>query len=73
MFYNEKSRPVNFCRDQLILKLIVLIGEWNQNLSEKTVSENLRRRFIRRLEVSQGLYMSRGGSLYGGGLGRGTK
>ena len=56
MFYNDKSRPVNFCLDQLILKLLALIGEWNQNLSEKTVSENVSRRFIRRLEVSQGLY-----------------
>ena len=32
-----------------------VIGEWNPNLSEKPVSENVTGQFIRRPEVSQGL------------------
>ena len=30
-------RQVNFCLGKLILKLLARIGEWRQNLSEKTV------------------------------------
>ena len=30
------SRQVNFCPGKLILKLLTRIGEWHQNLGEKT-------------------------------------
>ena len=33
-----KSGRVNFCPGKLFLKLLAEIGEWHQNLSEKTVS-----------------------------------
>ena len=32
-----KSGRVNFCPGELFLKLLARIGEWHQNLSEKTV------------------------------------
>ena len=32
-----KSGQVNFCLGELILKWFAQIGEWHQNLSEKTV------------------------------------
>ena len=32
-----KSGQVNFCPGELFLKLLARIGEWHQNLSEKTV------------------------------------
>ena len=31
---------MNFCPGKLFLKLLAQIGEWHQNLSEKTVSIN---------------------------------
>ena len=31
-----KSGRVNFCPGELFLKLLARIGEWHQNLSEKT-------------------------------------
>ena len=36
-FCHVKSGQVNFCPGKLILKLLARIGEWHQNLSEKTV------------------------------------
>ena len=35
-FSNGKSGRVNFCPGKLILKLLTWIGEWLENLSEKT-------------------------------------
>ena len=37
MFRHVKSGRVNFCPGELFLKLLARIGEWHQNLSEKTV------------------------------------
>ena len=36
MFRHVKSGRVNFCPGELFLKLLARIGEWHQNLSEKT-------------------------------------
>ena len=33
----ENPGRVNFCPGELILELLARIGEWHQNLSEKTV------------------------------------
>ena len=36
IFCNGESGRVNFCPGELILELLARIGEWHQNLSEKT-------------------------------------
>ena len=36
VFCHVKSEQVNFCPGELILKLLARIGEWPQNLNEKT-------------------------------------
>ena len=39
VFCHVKSGRVNFCPGELILKLLARIGEWPQNLNEKTEIE----------------------------------
>ena len=34
----KKSRQVNFCPRELILKLLAQVDEWHQNLSEDCIS-----------------------------------
>ena len=44
IFCNGESGRVNFCLGELILELLARIGEWHQNLSEKTARKHLTKR-----------------------------
>ena len=43
IYYNGKSGRVKFCPGELISKLLTRIGEWHQNLSEKTATSVVNR------------------------------